>query len=68
MPETNAPGVIDPGRLYSKAEIYNRFGLGPKSWRSLIDEGLPTTRVGKSTFVFADDFLAAIRKCKEASS
>lgn len=62
MSAEDTPQVIEPGRLYSKAEVNQRLRLGPKSWQALVRSGLPVIRIGKGSFVFADDLLAAIRQ------
>jgi hypothetical protein len=59
------PQVIEPGRLYSKSEISERLGIGVKGWQALRRSGLPVVRVGRGSFVFADDLLAAIRQQQE---
>lgn len=56
------PQVIEPGRLYSKGEVNQRLRLGPKSWQALRRSGLPVVRLGRGSFVFSDDLLAAIRR------
>ncbi len=65
MSDEDTPQVIEPGRLYAKAEVSQRLRLGPKSWQSLVRSGLPVIRIGKGSFVFADDLLAAIRQQQE---
>jgi len=66
--DQTTPEVIEPGRLYSKAEVSQRLRLGSKSWQALVRSGLPVIRIGKGSFVFADDLLAAIRQQQEAAS
>jgi len=56
------PQVIEPGRLYSKAEINQRLRIGTKGWQALRRSGLPVVRLGRGSFVFSDDLLAAIRR------
>jgi len=62
MSDQGTPEVIEPGRLYSKAEVDQRLGLGPKGWQVLRRSGLPVVRLGRGSFVFSDDLLAAIRR------
>ena len=62
MSDQGTPEVIEPGRLYSKAEVSQRLRLGTKSWQALARSGLPVIRIGKGSFVFADDLLAAIKR------
>lgn len=54
--------VIEPGRLYSTAEARSRLRLGPVAWRTLVRSGLPVSRVGKVSYVLADDLIEAIRR------
>lgn len=68
MSEQGVSEVIEPGRLYSKAEVSHRLRLGPKSWQALVRSGLPIIRIGKGSFVFADDLLAAIRQKQETTA
>lgn len=68
MSDEGTPEVIEPGRLYSKAEVSQRLRLGPKSWQALVRSGLPIVRIGKGSFVFADDLLAAIRLQQEKAT
>ncbi|NLF73187.1 MAG: hypothetical protein GX575_29475 [Candidatus Anammoximicrobium sp.] len=68
MSEQSTPEVIEPGRLYSKAEINQRLRLGPKGWRSLVRSGLPVVRLGRGSFVFTDDLLAAIRRQQQEAA
>ncbi len=58
----DAPEVIEPGRMYSKTEVSRRLRLGAKGWQSLRQHGLRTVRIGRGSFVFADDLLLAIRR------
>lgn len=58
----NTPEIIEPGRLYSKAEVNQRLRIGPKGWQALRRSGLPIVRLGRGSFVFADDLLEAIRR------
>lgn len=58
----NTPEIIEPGRLYSKAEVDQRLRIGPKGWQALRRSGLPVVRLGRGSFVFSDDLLAAIRR------
>lgn len=62
MSDQDTPEVIEPGRLYSKAEITQRLRIGPRGWQALRRSGLPIVRLGRGSFVFADDLLAAIRR------
>jgi len=62
MADQVRPEVIEPGRLYSKAEVNQRLRIGPKGWQALRRSGLPVARLGRGSFVFADDLLAAIRR------
>lgn len=59
------PEVIEPGRLYSTAEARTRLRLGPVAWRTLIRSGLEVVRLGKGSYVFAADLLAAVRRQQE---
>ena len=59
------PEVIEPGRLYSTTEVRGRLRLGPIGWRSLVRSGLRTVKIGKRSYVFADDLLATIRRQQE---
>lgn len=61
----DTPEVIEPGRLYSKAEVSHRLRLGSKSWQELVRSGLRVIRLGKGSFVFSDDLLATIRRQQE---
>ena len=56
------PEVIEPGRLYSTAEARSRLRLGPVAWRTLVRSGLPVSRLGKGSYVYADDLIEAIRQ------
>ena len=56
------PEAIEPGGFYSTTELRGRLGLGPIGWQSLVRSGLRTVKIGKRTYVFADDFLAAVRR------
>ena len=62
MTVTDAPGVIDPGRLYTVRECRRRLGLGDKSWKQLRRAGLPVVYRGRRAYVFADDLLALFKK------
>lgn len=61
------PEVIEPGRLYSKAEVSRRLRLGQKSWQALVRSGLSVVRLGKGSFVFSDDLLATIKRQQEGA-
>lgn len=65
--DDTTPQVIEPNRLYGKAEVNQRLRLGPKGWESLRRSGLRTIRIGRGSFVFSDDLLAAIRRHQEGS-
>ena len=65
--DQTTPEVIEPGRLYSKSEISQRLRLGPKSWDALRRAGLQTIRVGRGSFVFSDDLLAALRRQQQGA-
>jgi hypothetical protein len=54
--------VIAPGTVYSKAELSRRLRLGVKGWESLRQAGLQTIRIGRGSFVFSDDVIAALRR------
>lgn len=60
--QQRTPEVIEPGRLYSTAEARSRLRLGPVAWRSLVRSGLPVSRIGKVSYVLADDLIEAIRR------
>ncbi len=62
------PGIIEPGRLYAKSEISQRLRLGDKSWEELRRHGLEFVRVGRGSFVFSDDLLAAIRRQQQGAA
>ena len=65
--DQSTPEIIEPGRLYSKAEIDQRLRLGPKSWDQLRQAGLETIRIGRGSFVFSDDLLAALRRQQQGA-
>jgi hypothetical protein len=60
--QQRTPEVIEPGRLYSTAEARSRLRLGPVTWRTLVRSGLPVHRLGKGSYVYADDLIEAIRR------
>jgi hypothetical protein len=60
--QQRTPEVIEPGRLYSTAEARARLRLGPIAWRTLVRSGLRVVRLGRGSYVFADDLLAAVRR------
>ena len=60
--DSTTPEIVEPGRVYSKAEISRRLKLGPKGWDTLRQAGLQTVRIGRGSFVFSDDLLQAIRR------
>lgn len=61
-----APGVIEPGRLYTAAEVKARLRIGPKVWKELRDAGLPVAYRGRHAFVMGDDIISALRATKTA--
>lgn len=60
--QQRTPEVIEPGRLYSTTEARSRLRLGPVAWRTLVRSGLPVIRLGKVSYVLADDLIEAVRR------
>jgi hypothetical protein len=60
--------MIEPGRVYSKAEVSRRLRLGVKGWESLRQAGLQTIRIGRGSFVFSDDVIAALRRQQQEAT
>ncbi len=56
---TDAPAVIEPGRLYLAREARARLRLGMPAWRELVQRGLRTVRVGRNAYVLGDDLIRA---------
>ena len=57
---TDAPAVIEPGRLYLATEVRERLRLGMPAWRGLQRRGLRTVKLGRNSCVFSDDLLRVI--------
>ncbi len=57
-----APGVIEPGSLYTLAEIKRRAKLGDWAVRKARQAGLKTKKVGNVRFVFGRDFHAFVEQ------
>ena len=53
---TDAPGVIEPGTLYSLAELKKRTRLGDWAIRQARKAGLRVRTIGNARFVFGADF------------
>lgn len=66
--QEDAPGVIEPGRLYLAKEARQRLKIGDKTWRDLKAQGLETVRVGKQIYVFSDDLLRLFREQQEQTN
>lgn len=57
MCSIDAPGVIEPGRLYVATEARARLRMGMTTWRQLVRRGLRVVRVGNQRYVRGDDLL-----------
>lgn len=54
---TDTPGVIEPGRLYTVAEARERLRAGQTTWQHLVRRGLLVKRVGGKSYVLGDDII-----------
>lgn len=59
-----APGMIEPGNLYSLTECRARLGLGGRSWRALLAE-LTLIRRGNCKFILGSNVIAVLAGRKE---
>lgn len=66
MDATDAPGVIEPGRLYVVIEARRRLRLGKPAWKKLLSHGLPVIHKGRQAYVFGDDLLRVFREALES--
>lgn len=66
MDSEQSPGVIQPGCLYSAAEVRQRLRISAKTWKQLRDAGLPVRYIGRQAFVSSDDLIEALRPQREA--
>src|SRR5689334_23059542 len=57
-----APGVIEPGSLYTLSEFSARTGLGEWALRQARRKGLRMVRVGSAKFILGADFVAYINR------
>lgn len=59
------PSFIDPGHLYTLADVKARLGWRDAAFRAAVRAGLKTHRSGKRVFVLGSDVVAFLTKAKE---
>ena len=67
MSAAEAPGVIEPGRLYVASEARQRLRIGRLGWKRLREAGLPVVYQGRQAYVFGDDLLRLFHAQVEGS-
>lgn len=60
MAITDAPGIIEAGKLYTVAEARERLRAGPSTWAKLRDRGLTVRKVGSKSYVLGDDVISVV--------
>ena len=56
----DAPGVIEPGKLYTVAEARERLRAGQVTRDRLRERGLTVRKVGAKSYVLGDDVIRAV--------
>lgn len=65
--KNEAPGVIEPGRLYLSSEVRSRLRLGDHAFRMLRRAGLPVIYSGNQSYLLGDDVIAHFRGLQSQS-
>jgi hypothetical protein len=63
----DAPGVIEPGHLYTVAEARERLRAGNTTWQRIRERGLRITRIGGKSYVLGDDLIRLFAEAREVS-